>query len=177
MFLWFNCAIDSEISFSWIICEKRRTKKEKEREKMKKELLTYDDSSYYYATGPVMPQAMPNAQHLHHFNGLDETFFQLQGKNFYNRSTKDSYLAGRNMWTASIRNRRVKIWNELKRNISNWNWSTPTVNKCRPFGFRLSNPELSLQFSCVCEIERVVEFACFRCWSKTFRNSIYTPLF
>lgn len=64
---------------------------------MKKELLTYDEGGYYYAAGPVMPQVMPNVQHLHQFNGLDETFFQLQGKNFHNRPTVDSYFVRSNM--------------------------------------------------------------------------------
>lgn len=49
---------------------------------MKKELLTFDESIYYYPTNAAIPQIMPNVQHLHHFNGLDETFFQIQGKMF-----------------------------------------------------------------------------------------------
>lgn len=75
----------------------RTNGKRKNRAKMKKELLTYDEGSYYYAAGPAMPLAMPNVQQLHHFNGLDETFFQLQGKNFHHRSTVDSYLARRSV--------------------------------------------------------------------------------
>lgn len=48
--------------------------------KMKKELLLFDEPNYYYPTNMNVPQVMPNVQHLNHFNSIDETFFQMQGK-------------------------------------------------------------------------------------------------
>lgn len=47
---------------------------------MKKELLTFEESNYYYPPDAINPQMMPDIQHLHHFNGIDESFFQIQGK-------------------------------------------------------------------------------------------------